>query len=81
MPTSCDGTVSTRSATAWERTVVTSTDAPRRGFWYQVGRPFRALGRGVARVIELLDLVSLIGNVVRGVVWLFRLVGRVLFDG
>ncbi|MFB8229424.1 hypothetical protein [Cellulosimicrobium sp. NPDC055967] len=51
---------------------------PRRGFWYQVWRPFRALGRGIARVLELVDLVGVVVNVGRGIVWLVRGVGSVV---
>jgi hypothetical protein len=43
-----------------------------------VRRPFRALGRGVARVLEIVDLVSVVVNVGRGVVWLVRGVGSVV---
>jgi hypothetical protein len=42
-----------------------------------VWRPFRALGRGVARLVELFDLISVVVAVVRGVVWLVRGVGSV----
>ncbi|MFE5336097.1 hypothetical protein ACFQ8E_09315 [Isoptericola sp. NPDC056573] len=51
---------------------------PRRGFWYRVGRPFRALGRGLARVLEFFDLISVVVNVGRGIVWLVRGVGSVV---
>lgn len=59
---------------------MTAADTPRRSFWQQVGRPFRPLGRGAGRALEALDLVSLIVNVVRGVAWLFRSIGRAIFD-
>jgi hypothetical protein len=59
---------------------MTTADTPGRGFWHQVGRPFRALGRGIGRVLEALDLVSLIVNIVRGVIWLFRSIGRAISD-
>lgn len=59
---------------------MTTADTPRRGFWHQVGRPFRAVGRGIGRVLEALDLVSLIVNIVRGVAWLFRSIGRAISD-
>lgn len=59
---------------------MTTADTPRRGFWHQVGRPFRALGRGLARVLDALDLVSLIVHIVRGIVWLFRSIGRAISD-
>jgi len=49
----------------------------RRGFWYQVWRPFRAFGRGVARVLGFFDLISLVVNVGRGIVWLVRGAGSV----
>jgi hypothetical protein len=55
---------------------MTMADKPRTGFWHQVGRPFRALGRGVGRVLEALDLLSLTLGIVRGVAWLFRSTGR-----
>ncbi|MDR7384844.1 hypothetical protein J2S48_004359 [Promicromonospora iranensis] len=57
---------------------MTTADSPSKGFRHQVGRPFRALGRGIARVVEALDLLSLIVHIVRGVVWLFRSVGRAI---
>jgi len=41
-------------------------------------RPFRALGRGIARVLEVFDLISVVVNVGRGVVWLFRGVGSLV---
>ena len=59
---------------------MTTADNPGRGFWQQVGRPFRAFGRGIGRVLEALDLVSLIVNIVRGVIWLFRSIGRAISD-
>jgi hypothetical protein len=59
---------------------MTTANTPKRGFWHQVGGPFRALGRGIARVLEALDLVSLIVNIVRGVMWLFRSIGRAISD-
>jgi hypothetical protein len=59
---------------------MTTANTPKRGFWHQVGRPFGALGRGIARVLEALDLVSLIVNIVRGVMWLFRSIGRAISD-
>lgn len=59
---------------------MTTADTPRRGFWHQVGRPFRAVGRGIGRVLDALDLVSLIVNIVRGTVWLFRSIGRAISD-
>lgn len=59
---------------------MTMADNGRTVFWQQVGRPFRALGRGVARVLEALDLLSLILNIVRGVSWLFRSIGRAISD-
>jgi len=43
-----------------------------------VWRPFRALGRGIARVLELVDLVSVVVSVGRGVVWLARGAGSVV---
>ncbi|MFC7876713.1 hypothetical protein [Isoptericola sp. NPDC057391] len=51
---------------------------PRRGFWYQVWRPFRAVGRGVVRVLEFFELISLVVNVGRGAAWLFRGAGNVV---
>ncbi|MGM7420859.1 hypothetical protein [Cellulosimicrobium sp. CpK407] len=57
---------------------MSSPSRPRRGFWYQVWRPFRVLGRGIARVLELADLVSVVVNVGRGVVWLARGAGSVV---
>ncbi|WP_402468967.1 hypothetical protein [Isoptericola aurantiacus] len=51
---------------------------PRRGFWHQVWRPFRALGRGIARVAEFFDLISVVVNVGRGIVWLVRGAGSVV---
>ena len=62
----------------WHASVVDPPSRPRRGFWYQVRRPFRALGRGIARVLELVDLVSVVVNVGRGIVWLVRGVGSVV---
>jgi len=59
---------------------MTMADTPWRRFWHQVGRPFRAVGRGIGRVLEALDLVSLIVNIVRGVAWLFRSIGRAISD-
>jgi hypothetical protein len=59
---------------------MTTADTTRRGFWHQVGRPFRALGRGIARVLEALDLVSLIVTFVRGVIRLSRSIGRAISD-
>lgn len=59
---------------------MTTADTPKKGFWHQVGRPFRALGRGIARVLDALDLISLIGHIVRGVIWLFRSIGRAISD-
>lgn len=59
---------------------MTTADTPRKGFWHQVGRPFRALGRGIGRVLDALDLVSLVVNIVRGVIWLFRSIGRAISD-
>jgi hypothetical protein len=59
---------------------MTTADTPRRGFWRQVGRPFRALGRGTGRVLDALDLVSLVIHLVRGVIWLFRSIGRAISD-
>ncbi|HEY9265309.1 MAG TPA: hypothetical protein VIQ11_11945 [Mycobacterium sp.] len=50
---------------------------PRRGFWYQVWRPFRAVGRGIAQALEVFDLISVVMNVGRGIVWLSRGVGSV----
>ncbi|MDO8148966.1 hypothetical protein Q6350_11040 [Isoptericola sp. b515] len=50
----------------------------RRGFWSTVGRPFRALGRAVGRLVELLDLLWLPVQVVRGAVWLVRGAGRLI---
>ncbi|ROS73619.1 hypothetical protein [Cellulomonas sp. PhB143] len=47
------------------------SNRPRRGFWYQVWRPFRALGRGNDRVLEFFDLISIVVNVGRAVLWLF----------
>jgi hypothetical protein len=57
---------------------MTMADNTRTGFWQQVGRPFRALGRGIARVLEVLDLLSLILNIVRGVAWIFRSIGQAI---
>jgi hypothetical protein len=57
---------------------MTMADNPSMGFWQQVGRPFRAVGRGIARVLEALDLLGLILNIVRGVAWLCRSIGRVI---
>ncbi|MGI5188481.1 hypothetical protein ACQEVI_10095 [Promicromonospora sp. CA-289599] len=59
---------------------MTTANTPEKGFWHQVGRPFRALGRGIGRVLEALDLVSLVVNIVRGVIWLFRSIGRAISD-
>jgi hypothetical protein len=56
---------------------MTTSGTPGRGFWHQVGRPFRALGRGLARVLDAVDLVSLI---VHSVIWLFRSIGRAISD-
>ncbi|WP_020018021.1 hypothetical protein [Promicromonospora sukumoe] len=55
-------------------------DKPRKGFWYQVGRPFRAIGRGMGRVLEALDFFSLIAWIVRGVAWVIRGIGRAFSD-
>nr|BFF19939.1 hypothetical protein GCM10025730_34600 [Promicromonospora thailandica] len=63
-----------------DRAAVRTTDSPRRGFWYQVGRPFRALGRGIGHVLEVLDLIGLVVRIVRGLVWLVRAVGRLVSD-
>jgi len=57
---------------------VNSPNRPRRGFWYQVWRPFRALGRGFARVLEFFDLISVVVNAGRAIVWLVRGVGSVV---
>ncbi|MFE6970952.1 hypothetical protein [Isoptericola sp. NPDC057653] len=57
---------------------MTLPNRPRRGFWYQVWRPFRALGRGLARVLEFLDHISVVVNVGRGIVWLVRGAGCVV---
>ncbi|MFI8526987.1 hypothetical protein ACIGB8_21200 [Promicromonospora sukumoe] len=57
-----------------------TADTPRRGFWQQVGRPFRALGRGIGRVLDVLDLLRLIIGIIRGVAWLFRSIGRAVSD-
>lgn len=59
---------------------MTTADTPGRGFWHQVVRPFRALGRGLARVLDAVDLVSLIVYIVRGIIWLFRSIGRAISD-
>jgi hypothetical protein len=59
---------------------MTTAATPRKGFWHQVGRPFRALGRGIDRVLDALDLVSLVVHIVRGVIWLFRSIGRAISD-
>ncbi|WP_036960180.1 hypothetical protein [Promicromonospora kroppenstedtii] len=55
-------------------------DKPPKGFWYQVGRPFRAVGRGLGRVLEALDLLSAILWIGRGVVWVVRGIGRAFSD-
>ncbi|MFI2485553.1 hypothetical protein ACH47X_01530 [Promicromonospora kroppenstedtii] len=57
-----------------------TADTPRRGFWHQVGRPFRAIGRGLGRVLEVLDLLSAILWIGRGVVWVVRGIGRAFSD-
>ncbi len=54
---------------------MTTVDAPR-GFWHQVGRPFRALGRGIGWVLDVLDLLRLVIAIGRGVAWLFRSIGQ-----
>ncbi|MFE7504155.1 hypothetical protein [Promicromonospora sp. NPDC057488] len=59
---------------------MTTADEPRKGFWYQVGRPFRAIGRGLGRVLEALDLLSVILWIGRGIVWVVRGVGRGFSD-
>jgi len=61
----------------WHSSVVNPPNRPRRGFWYHVWRPFRALGRGIARVLEVFDLISVVVSVGRGIVWLFRGMGSV----
>ncbi|MFC8596771.1 hypothetical protein [Isoptericola sp. NPDC057191] len=55
---------------------MTTAGVTRQGFWHRVGRPFRATGRGIRYVWEGLELLSLVVNVGRGLVWLVRGVGR-----
>ena len=62
----------------WHSAVVNQPSGSRRGFWYQVWRPFRALGRGIARVLDLFDLISLVVNIGRGIFWLVRGAGSVV---
>jgi hypothetical protein len=57
---------------------MTMTGNPGTGFWYQVERPFRALGRGIGRVLDALELLGLVLGTVRGVAWLFRSIGRAI---
>jgi hypothetical protein len=57
-----------------------TVDAPKTGFWRRVGRPFRAVGRGVASVWEIIDFVSLILTVARGVASVFRGLRRAISD-
>jgi len=64
----------------WEPSAVTAEVDPKPSFWWLVGRPFRAVGRGVARAWGFLDFVSLIANIARGVAWGFRGLGRVISD-
>ena len=64
----------------WDPSAVTTGEIPKTGFWWLVGRPFRAVGRGVARAWEFLDLVSLIVNIARGIAWVFRGLGRAISD-
>jgi hypothetical protein len=59
---------------------MTTVADPRRGFWQLVGRPFRAVGHGIARVWDFLDFVSLILSVARGIAWVFRRLGRAISD-
>lgn len=57
---------------------MTETRHRRHGFWYQVGRPFRAVGRGIGWLWEMADLVSSAVALWRGFVWIFRGAGRLL---
>jgi len=57
---------------------MTVPSAPRRGFWYQVSRPFRATGRGIVRALDALEIVSLFVNIGRGIVWIVRGAGKLL---
>jgi hypothetical protein len=43
-----------------------------------VWRPFRALGRAIARVLEFFEVISLVVNIGRGIVWLVRGAGSVV---
>ncbi|MBT0993864.1 hypothetical protein KIN34_06135 [Cellulomonas sp. DKR-3] len=49
------------------------------GFWWQVGRPCRAVGRGVRRVWSVLDFLEFLGLIARGVARMLRRMAS-LFD-
>ncbi|GIG21274.1 hypothetical protein Cch01nite_19980 [Cellulomonas chitinilytica] len=59
---------------------VTTGKAARTGFWHQVGGPFRAIGRAVARRWTVFDTIDLTVAVGRGIAWVFRALGRAISD-
>lgn len=67
-----------RRGGVWHPPAVTDRDGRRRGFWFQVGRPFRAAGRGFVHVLEVVDLIGLVVQLGRGLFWLFRGAGTLL---
>lgn len=57
---------------------MTETRHRRQVFWYQIGRPFRAAGRGIGWLWEVADLIGSVVALGRGLVWIFRGAGRLL---
>lgn len=57
---------------------MTETQHRRRGFWYQVGRPFRAVGRGIEWIWEVTDIMRSLVALGRAIAWIFRGAGRLL---
>lgn len=58
----------------WHYSAVTVRDRSKQGFWYQVGRPFRA----ISRALDASDLFSGVAMIGRAIVWVGRGLGKLL---
>jgi hypothetical protein len=57
-----------------------TADAPETGLWRRVGRPFRAVGRGLASVWGFIDFVGFVRTVAHGIASGFRALRRAISE-